>query len=186
LVFRPRLLIIDGRGSEATVVLDADGDPVGFLRYKRGADPEDWQYDGCLLGCGHPTGIVELDDASWREITPELLRRLADDWKLILDLAKAWLATNVAEETRALRALERRERRGGRGLGTDFYKGVALEYRRFVDKSGQPTTSIAKANGVSRGTASRWVRRARELGFLGPAMPRRAGESTASDNEIRA
>jgi hypothetical protein len=178
-VFRPGLVITDLGGEEFSVVLEDDGVTVGLVRYSRKG--EEWEPADCTLG-RFPTGIPEVDEGDWREITPDSLRRLADNWDAVLNLTKAWLVNDRAEENRILRALERRGRRGGRGVGTDFYKAIAIEYRRLLRQGARPTTTIARTHGVSRTTASRWVKRARELAFLGPALPRRAGEGDPDES----
>jgi hypothetical protein len=175
-VFRPGLVI--AVENDLAVVLEDDGELVGLLWYSHRDD--DFVYSRCTLG-RHFTTVPELDRAEWREITPDLLRRLSDNWNVVLNLAHAWLANDLAEENRLQQALDRRGQRGGRGVGTDFYKGIALEYRRLYEQQPGPTSTIARRRGVHRSTASRWVRRARELGYLGPAMPRRAGEARTED-----
>ncbi len=53
---------------------------------------------------------------------------------------------------------------------------VAETYRTAMRLGQPPTKRVADEHHVSRTTASRWIRRARDLGFLGPARPRVAGE----------
>lgn len=51
----------------------------------------------------------------------------------------------------------------------EFYAEVARVYRTFQLTTSKPTTSIAKAAGVSRNTAAQWVHQARKRGHLEPA-----------------
>lgn len=53
---------------------------------------------------------------------------------------------------------------------------VASHYRDALARSSAPTQTIADEMHVSRPTAARWIARARERGFLGPAYRGRAGE----------
>lgn len=52
----------------------------------------------------------------------------------------------------------------------EFYAEVARVYRTFRLTTSKPTTSIAKAAGVSRNTAAQWVHQARKRGHLEPAQ----------------
>jgi hypothetical protein len=54
------------------------------------------------------------------------------------------------------------------------WERVASVYREAGGRT--PTQAVVDAFGVKRSTASAWVRRCRELGFLGPTEPRRPGE----------
>jgi hypothetical protein len=54
---------------------------------------------------------------------------------------------------------------------------VATLYRRAVASGLAPSAAIAHEFGITPATARKWVQRARESGFLGSAVGRRAGES---------
>jgi hypothetical protein len=56
---------------------------------------------------------------------------------------------------------------------------IAEIYRRAVAGGMAPSREIADEFGVTRATARKWVQRARERGFLAPALGRRAGEARA-------
>lgn len=78
------------------------------------------------------------------------------------------------EDRKRLRA-PRRSRSRGTG---DMLSQVADLYRQAVRDSYAPTEWVARELVVSRATASRWIRQARDGGFLGKAMRGRAGEET--------
>jgi hypothetical protein len=54
---------------------------------------------------------------------------------------------------------------------------VAELYRRAVAAGMPPSREIASECGITPATARKWVQRARERGFLAPALGRRAGEA---------
>jgi hypothetical protein len=54
---------------------------------------------------------------------------------------------------------------------------VAELYPTAVAHGDPPDEAIARAMHASRSSAARWVRMARERGFLGPALKGRAGEA---------
>ena len=62
---------------------------------------------------------------------------------------------------------ERLQRKPGQDPD-EFYAEVARYYRAFQATTSKPTTSIAKAAGVSRNTAAQWVHLARKRGHLPP------------------
>ena len=76
--------------------------------------------------------------------------------------------------TAEYRAVTRAPRRQGR-VTDEKLREVADVYRR-ANATGHPTKAVMEEWHVERATASRWVRRAREAGFLGAARPRMAGE----------
>jgi Helix-turn-helix domain len=57
---------------------------------------------------------------------------------------------------------------------------VAELYRRAVAAGMPPSREIADEYGITSATARKWVQRARERGFLAPALGRRAGEARAT------
>lgn len=76
--------------------------------------------------------------------------------------------------------LHQAAKRKPRGELTDeTLQQVAETYRTALATRKAPTKAVMKRWFVSRSTASRWVKRAREAGFLGPARPRVAGEEEA-------
>jgi Helix-turn-helix domain len=56
-----------------------------------------------------------------------------------------------------------------------FYRQVADAYMGLRAQGNRPAVELAEANGVPVTTVHRWIRRARELGFLGPGQKGRAG-----------
>jgi hypothetical protein len=53
---------------------------------------------------------------------------------------------------------------------------VSVVYRAALEEAKPPTQTLADYLGMPRSTAARWIARARERGFLGPATPGKAGE----------
>lgn len=70
----------------------------------------------------------------------------------------------------------RRPRQGSR-VDDETLSQVADLYRAAVAAGDPPTAMIGKTMNASRSTAARWVTKARERGFLGPALRGRAGEA---------
>lgn len=64
----------------------------------------------------------------------------------------------------------------GKRIPDEHFERVADVYRYAVKLGRPPTEGVAEAFDVARSTAGRWVVQARRRGFLGPAMPGRAGE----------
>jgi uncharacterized protein DUF6214 len=71
----------------------------------------------------------------------------------------------------------RRPRRGS-PLTKENLSRVAELYRAALENGDPPTQTVADAMHATRSTASRWVAKAREHGFLGPAVRGRAGEAS--------
>lgn len=69
-----------------------------------------------------------------------------------------------------------RQPRRGSPLTDDHLRAVVAMYKQALKEGDPPTRTIADEMHVARPTASRWVAKARERGFLGPAMRGRAGE----------
>lgn len=92
--------------------------------------------------------------------------RLMPRLPLYLSYARAVAAMRDDDLAAALRAL-RDAGSGRRGHGDDFYRGVASMYNAFV-AGGEPSPikAIAESQPVSISAASKWVTRARDLGFI--------------------
>lgn len=71
-------------------------------------------------------------------------------------------------------------RRRRRVIDDDLLRGVASRYREALAAGEGPTQAIADEEYVSRSTASRWVKQAREAGHLGAPLHRVAGERPPS------
>jgi hypothetical protein len=56
-----------------------------------------------------------------------------------------------------------------------FYMQVARRYVELAKHSNRPVLDLAVANQVPWSTAQRWVKRARQLGYLGPGQKGRRG-----------
>jgi len=67
-----------------------------------------------------------------------------------------------------------------------FFLGESIYYRIYAEMGEPPVAGIAGFYGVSRPTAARWVRRARQLGNLGPAKHGVAGEADETPQPARA
>ena len=99
--------------------------------------------------------------------------------------APAWrydtaLSPGVGQEVRReareiVRARQRQPRRGI-AVSDDDLREIAVIYRAALAEQRRPTKAVMEAMHVSLATASRWVARARDLGYLGPARPGAAGE----------
>jgi hypothetical protein len=74
----------------------------------------------------------------------------------------------------------RRPRRGSPITDANL-NAVAERYREALERGDPPTQSVARELNVARSTAARWVTKARERGFLGPALQGRAGEAERGD-----
>lgn len=71
---------------------------------------------------------------------------------------------------------EARRPRQGSPVTDERLEAVADFYRKAMEEGKPPTREIADSMHVARSTAARWVSKARERGFLGPARRGRAGE----------
>jgi hypothetical protein len=69
-----------------------------------------------------------------------------------------------------------RRPRKGSPLTDENLRQVAELYRAALKRGDAPTQTVADGMNVARSTAARWVAKARESGFLGPAIRGRAGE----------
>jgi hypothetical protein len=65
----------------------------------------------------------------------------------------------------------------GKPLTDQHLEAVAEQYRAAVKAGRPPTETIRKLAGVGRPTAAKWIRAARDRGFLGAAIPGKAGEA---------
>lgn len=78
-------------------------------------------------------------------------------------------------EVRGVAKKSSRQPRRGIPLTDDDLRDIAAMYREAVRVSRAPTEALAQRMGVSRPTMSRWIAKARERGFLGPARQGSAG-----------
>lgn len=82
-----------------------------------------------------------------------------------------------AARTAEVKALLRREPRAV-AMTDEALREVADVYRAAHARKQPPTKAVMQEWHVERSTASRWIRRARDAGHLGPARPRAGGEVT--------
>jgi hypothetical protein len=68
--------------------------------------------------------------------------------------------------------------RRGSPITDENLRQVAEVYRAALERGDPPTETVANVLNVARSTAARWVSKARERDFLGPAMRGRAGEAS--------
>jgi hypothetical protein len=79
-----------------------------------------------------------------------------------------------ADFVRALEGAGRPE--PGKRLPDEWLQRVAEVYREALSRDLPATDTVWQAFDISRSTAGRWIVEARRRGFLGPAIPGRAGE----------
>jgi hypothetical protein len=110
-----------------------------------------------------------LADGRLREVR---LTPGAEPWRLFPRLvlytqyARAVAAFREKDRAAVLRALQNRGS-GVRGHGEDFYRAVAAEYEAYIAAgSSAPIKTIAESAGVTIAAASKWVKKARELGYI--------------------
>lgn len=72
-----------------------------------------------------------------------------------------------------------RHPRQGSPLTDENLRQVASIYRAATKRGDPPTQTVADSLKVARSTAARWVGKARERGFLGPALRGQAGEASS-------
>jgi hypothetical protein len=61
-----------------------------------------------------------------------------------------------------------------RPLAHDHYRRIALRYLEILEERRDVLVALAQEESVPRETIRDWVRKATELGFLGPGTPGRA------------
>jgi hypothetical protein len=106
------------------------------------------------------------EDAPMAVITAERLRHLP------LAEMRAAAAAHVAGND-GFGAFQKVSRQRGKALPDEHYRQVAEVYKAAVDRRQPPLKAIESQWQVSRAGASKYVKRARELGFLG--WPERRG-----------
>jgi hypothetical protein len=98
------------------------------------------------------------------EITSLALRRVIERYPHWVELARHQL---MLEEARAGDLAAGVKRVKPARLDADWYRMIAAEFRRHVDEGDPaPVTAIARSHQVTVSAASRWVKGARERGFL--------------------
>ena len=98
------------------------------------------------------------------EVTSLALRRVIERYPHWVELARHYLAL---EEVRGGDLAASLKRPKPARLDEDWYRMIAAEYRHHVEeRDPAPVTAIARSHQVTPSAASRWVKGARERGFL--------------------
>lgn len=106
--------------------------------------------------------------ATLPELTALALRGIAERFPRWLELARAHALTALEERERIpeLKTEATRRHKPAR-TSPEFLRSVSAEYRRHVaDGDPSPVTTLGRSYGVGAPTASKWLRKARELGIL--------------------
>lgn len=129
---------------------------------------------------------LALGEPVTREVLRNIpLRRLLNDAVAGASMKVTETLPDGAQVIEPLTAAERealderfghRPRRGSPMTDANL-RAVADRYKEALDRGDPPTQSVARELNVARSTAARWVTKARERGFLGPALKNRAGEA---------
>lgn len=100
------------------------------------------------------------------KLEPRILRQFVPQAPLYLDYARAVMQLRDGDVREALQAL-RHVGATRRGLGEDFYRLVAQEYRALVDEGERyPVKALSELHHVVISTASRWIKEARRRGYV--------------------
>lgn len=117
-----------------------------------------------LSGEGPVREIRLLPDKE--NLSPHVLRRLMPQSALYARYARAAMQFKAGEAREALKAL-RDLGSTRRGLGDDLYRIVAHNYMALLaDGERYPVKALAGMHYVSEPTASRWIKGARERGYI--------------------
>lgn len=99
-------------------------------------------------------------------LEPAAVRRIGSGFPLYVQYARAclqWDRDDVRATILALRSLGATKR----GLPDDLYRRIATEYRAMGNAGeAYPIKALAERHWVKPSTASRWVKGARERGFI--------------------
>lgn len=120
--------------------------------------------------------VDAVGHARWPGTGPVTVKVDGESYPLSSEPAgEGHVATPIAGVTRTKHY--KASKRAPRGqVGDETLREVALTYRTAHARGQAPTQAVMERWYVSRSTASRWVKRARQAGMLGPATPRVAGE----------
>jgi hypothetical protein len=147
----------DGIRVELTIEVDDEGVPrcTGLeLRQRPGAEP--------------------ITGEALRNVPVARLMREAIEAAASADLRPS---PKVVTASAASLSATARIRARGAAVTDDDLRDVAERYRAAVDRGiRSPTQTVANELGAPRSTVARWVHKARDRGFLGPAVRGRAGE----------
>lgn len=95
-------------------------------------------------------------------VTSVLLRKVP-----VAELAAQAVAAFSAERPKITVArLDELRDAGARGLSDETLRLVALVYEDVLSQNGNPVQEVVEAFGISRSTATRWIRRARDREYI--------------------
>lgn len=125
------------------------------------------------------THIVYAEAWLLNDPVTSLKGQLADTWEAMSEGELADAVAALQEQTRlkpltdaeraATETAIRPRRRPRQSLSDEEIRAVAQDYKSFKALGQRdPTIQVAHKHYASRSTASRWIRRARELGYLDP------------------
>lgn len=167
------------------LVNERDGPDV-FVRLGRDGVSGRLVCTGLLIGDLNPFHWPHHEQL--REVNAAVLRAI----RIPELLAAAIRVADVPDEFGAMvRSLNERAplagrvaRPGAAGYSDEHFAEVAKAYRAaLIEAPHAPTKLLAQRLHVSLPTARRWIQRARDRGYLGPATPGRAGEQAAQSRE---
>ncbi len=164
---------VKARDTRTSVTLEEPGTPwpitLYFLRIQSDGQPP----EGVLINVGFelgerfekdPTAAALSLEHLPRPLDPVTVQRVADRYAEYVEYARAALAfqhsAKVAPSQQARGTNRRRE------LTDDFLRTIAAEYQAWKSGRGRAVTQIATAHGVQTSTASRWVKAARNAGYI--------------------
>jgi hypothetical protein len=136
-----------------------------FLQlYEGTAEPPyeyEWRHVGLELG-EEPNS--EAAAVALPELTALAVRHLADRYTRWLQLAQAHAAVDFERAGELAGGVKRVK---PKRLDSDWYRLIGDEYMRHVeDGEPAPISTIAKSHHVTPSAASRWVSKARKLGYI--------------------
>lgn len=172
-----------GPATGGRVIVDADGTERVVVTYDDAPGPWKYTAEGRLVN-GSPM-ITELlvsqrDLSAPVAITQTGLRRV--QLRLVLDRVKRALKTECGDRVSQLLGDARTYMpKSGRSWHAEHYMQVAWWYTEAEADGRAARKAIAEHWGVSPVTASRWLREARQRGYLAPYA---AGKNERSDEDL--
>ena len=111
---------------------------------------------------GNPREAHPIGDRLPRPLDLQAVQHVADRARQYVEYARAAVEFKHGGASPGARRQAGRRRE----LTDDFLATVAKQYTDWSEQTGRAVTEIAKAHGVQRSTASRWVAAARSRSFL--------------------
>jgi hypothetical protein len=197
--FRLRLYwgIVDGQvecvGIELTSVRNPDmpwdanyGDPDDPDTWRQMQEPGNWSPSKDFPFKPTPVTSSLLRSLNLASIVGDTKEWTADFHEYFLTKHPELLADlnrDISRREEQLEAVERLRGKKRRGrYGPDHWASVARTYLRSLP-TGAPTEAVAEKFSVSKSTAAKWVRKARDLEFLGETQKGKAGGVPPSHTE---